>query len=545
MFSSALVAALLSAVASASTFPVINTTYGQVQGQASPYRSGVTEYLGIPYGADTGGANRWTAPKPTSWDGVLNATAFGSNCASPTSDSSSVLGNVYNTTSEDCLFMNIWTPTYTDPDTIASQNLPIYFWIYGGRFEGGDGAVPTYNGAGLASKDIIVVTINYRLGAFGYLAHPDLSEESGHNSSGNYGLLDQQLALKWIHENAASFGGNSSRITVGGQSAGSACALDTIYSPLVSGLVAGVISESGARTPQDPLIGSLASSYRTKAAAEADGVAFLETMNVTSIAELRNVSMDDLVAQGNSGDTTFDDTVYVNLTSAFVNPPLWRPNIDGYVLPDGYGTTLATNAHADVPIITGGNKDESGASPAPGWTLDAFKDAFALAFGNQSAEFFSLYPASSDDDANNANNQFFDDLNRLSVWLWGKNWFAGGATSNVYGYYWTHTPAEDQSGGAYHGSELWYNFNNIPYASYDNATWNQTDYDIEFVMANYWANFIKTGNPNGGNLTEWPVLSTETQEIMYLGDSFGNSYLSEASNRTAFIEKWLSALPSY
>lgn len=545
MFRGALVAAALSAVASASTFPVLNTTYGQVQGQASPYRDGVTEYLGIPYGASTAGENRWTPPKPTSWDGVLSATEFGANCASKASTSSSVLGNVYNTSSEDCLFLNIWTPTYTDTDTISTQNLPIFFWIYGGRFEGGDGAVPTYNGAGLASKDIIVVTINYRLGAFGYLAHPDLSEESGHNSSGNYGILDQQLALQWVHDNAASFGGNASQITVGGQSAGSACAIDTIYSPLVSGLVAGVISESGARTPQDPLIGSLASSYRTKAAAEAEGVAFLETMNVTSIAELRNVSTLDLIAQGNLGDTTFDDTVYANLTDAFVDPPLWRPVVDGYVLPLTYGDTLASNAHADVPVLTGGNKDESGASPSNGWTLDTYKSAFGEAFGNLSSQFFSLYPVSSDDDANNANNQFFDDLNRLSVWLWAKAWSAGGATSSVYGYYWDHTPAEDQSGGAYHGSELWYTFNNIPYASYDNATWNATDYQIEAIMSQYWANFIKTGNPNGGNLTEWPALTTETEEIMWLGDSFGNSYLSEATNRTTFIESWLSALPSY
>ncbi|KAF3762841.1 alpha/beta-hydrolase [Cryphonectria parasitica EP155] len=540
MFSHAFVAALLSATATATTYPIINTTYGQLRGQASPYRDDVTEYLGIPYGASTGGDNRWKAPQTTSWEGVLNATAFGSNCASPASDSASVLGNIYNTSSEDCLFLNIWTPSDT-----SAGNLPVYFWIYGGRFEGGDGAVPTYNGAGLASKDIIVVTINYRLGAFGYLAHPDLSAESGHNASGNYGLLDQQLALTWVYENIENFGGNASQITVGGQSAGSACALDTIYSPLSRDMVAGVISESGARTPKDPLIGSLASSYRTKAAAEADGVSFLETMNVSSIAELRNVSTEDLIAQGNLMDTTFDDTIYANLTSAFMDPPLWRPVIDGYVLPLGYGEALASNDHADVPVLTGGNKDESGASTAPGFTLETFKSDFAEAFQNFSTEFFELYPAASDDDANNANNALFDDLNRLSVWLWGQAWTAGGASSNVYGYYWYHTPAEDQDQGAYHGSELWYNFNNIPYASYSNVTWNQTDYEIEAVMAQYWANFIKTGNPNGGNLSQWPALTTETQEIMWLGDSFESSWLTEASNRTTFLESWLDTLPSY
>lgn len=502
-------------------------------------------YKGIPYGATTGGQNRWKAPlAPDSWTGILNATTFGLECAQ-SAGSARIFSTAAGQSSEDCLSLNIWTPSYNDTTDLSSKKLPVYFWIYGGRFEGGSGDVKTYYGDGLASKDIIVVTFNYRLGAFGFLAHPTLSAESGHNSSGNYGLLDQQFALQWVYDNIANFGGNPDKITVGGQSAGSASALDMVYSPLSSDKVAGVISESGARYPHDPLIGSLATSYRTKAAAEADGVAFLKTMNVNSIAALRNVSTETLIDEGNLSDTTFDDTVYANLTGAFMNPPIWRPVIDGYVLQYTYGQTLAKNAHGDVPMITGGNKDESGASTAPGFTLAEYQSDFASCFQNFSSQFFSLYPAGNATAADTMNNEFFDDLNRLSVYLWAQAWTAGGANSSVYPYYFTRSPAEDSSSGAYHGSELWYTFNNIPYADYGNVTWTSADYQTESIMSSYWANFIKTGNPNGGNLTEWVQYSSASDDIMWLGDSFGASYLTETEARATFLESWLNSLPSY
>lgn len=201
-----------------------------------------------------------------------------------------IFNNGKNITSEDCLYLNIWTPTYNTTVDLGSKRLPVYVWIYGGRFEGGSGDVLTYDGSGLASKGIIVVTFNYRMGPFGFLAHPDLSAESAHNASGNYGILDQQFALQWVHDNIGGFGGNSSQVTVGGQSAGSASALDTMWSPLTRGLVQGVIAESGARGPHDPLTGSLATSYRLRAAAEAEGVAFLQNFNISTINALRNVS---------------------------------------------------------------------------------------------------------------------------------------------------------------------------------------------------------------------------------------------------------------
>jgi carboxylesterase 2 len=367
--------AALSALASlvSAEYPIINTTTGYVRGTNSGFREGVTVYRGIPYAAPPTGSKRWTAPTAAeSWSGVLNATEFGPQCAqsyssagifssgktstsegeflSPSSELLLVKGmeNLTNhLTSIDCLTLNIWTPTYNNTSDITSRNLPVFFWIFGGRFEGGSGDVKTYDGTRLATKDMIVVTMNYRLGAFGYLAHPELSAESGHNSSGNYGILDQQFALKWVHDNIKDFGGNPNQVTVGGQSAGSASSLLSMWSPLTKGLVQGVIAESGARAPHDPQVGGLATSHRNMSEALTQGEAFLKTMNVTSIAALRNVSTEALIDQGNDMDTTFSGTVFEVMSGTFMDPPLWRPVVDGYVFP-----TTTARPYVTAPIKT-------------------------------------------------------------------------------------------------------------------------------------------------------------------------------------------------
>lgn len=428
--------------------------------------------------------------------------------------------------------MNIWRPQ----NATATSNLPVYFWIYGGRFEGGAGSVKTYEGSGLASKDIIVVNFNYRMGPFGFLAHPDLEVESGHNSSGNYGLLDQHAALQWVKNEISAFGGNPDKITVGGQSAGSASSLDMMYSPLTSGMIAGAIAESGARGPHDPETYTLATSYRKKAAALAYGVSFLADMNVSTIAQLRNVSTEALLTYDAAFDTVLVGTAFVNV-SGFTEPPAWRPVLDGYVLTHTYGDALALNAHGDIPIMTGNNMDESGASPDPGFTVDTFKTEFAEMFGNLSTEFFSLYPAANDTQADDSANAMFRDLSRVSTWTWASDWISGGAKNNVYTYYFTHAPS-NQTEGVYHGAELWYTFNNIPYAAFEATTYTADDYAVETNMAAYWANFIKTGNPNGGNLTYWPASSNATQ-TMWLGDSWGAQSIADTA-RIAFMQKFFA-----
>ncbi|KAH6677684.1 prolyl oligopeptidase-like protein [Halenospora varia] len=506
---------LLAASTIASASQQVTTSYGTAQGATSDVNSAVAVYKGIPFATPPIGDLRWTAPtSPSNWTGVLNATSFGADCA----QSYSALGLFSSGSediSEDCLYMNIWTPA----NATSTSNLPVYVWIYGGRFEGGAGSVPTYDGSHLASKDIVVVNFNYRMGPFGFLAHPELDAESGHNASGNYGLLDQIQALTFVQEEITAFGGNPDHITVGGQSAGSASALDMMYSPLSSDKIVATIAESGARGVHDPETYGLATAHRSKAAAEASGIAFLAEMNVTTIAELRNVSMADLLEYDSAMDSVLVGTVFEN-SSAISNPPLWRPVIDGYVLPYLYGESLRLNAHGDIPILTGDNKGETSDSTM---TLAEFQEAFEeIMQGNLSTAFFNAYPA---DDAATAGNQsfnFWDDVNR--------------ATEDVFLYYWTHAPP-NQTAGAYHGSELWYVFGNLP--TYYNYTWTEQDYALQTQMSEYWANFIKTGNPNGGNLTTFPAASNTTQ-VMWLGDSTGASYLTQNTSQFTVIQEFFS-----
>ncbi|KAL4953175.1 Alpha/Beta hydrolase protein [Aspergillus filifer] len=381
------------------------------------------------------------------------------------------------------------------PASVAATNLPVIETNYGPvkgeaspyRDGGGSGDVETYDGTGLASKVIIVVTINYRLGAFGFLAHPNLSLESGHNSSGNYGLLGQQFALRWV--------------TVGGQSSGSASALDMMWSPLSSDLIAGVVSESGARGPHDPATGS---SF---------GAGFLSTMNVSSIAELRR-------------------------------SPCRHPNIHEYVLPHGYCEALALNAHADVPVLTGDNKNKNDLSGAPS-TASEYKSFWTEIFQNYNSDFLSVYPVTKDAEASTLSNQVALDIARVGTWEWAAEWAAGGAKSSVYTYFFTKVPAEDEAGGVYHGAELWYTFNNIPYSDYSNVTWNSTDYDVEATVSEYWANFIRGGDPNGAGLVYFPPFMANIKHTMWLGEESGAGPVAQSEARIAFPRKWMLELHEY
>lgn len=509
----------------------VTTSYGAVQGATSDLESGVTAYKGIPFATPPVGDLRWTAPtSPANWSGTLNATSFGADCA----QSYSALGlfSSGNTDiSEDCLYMNIWTPA----NATSTSNLPVFVWIYGGRFEGGAGSVPTYDGSHLAANDMVVVNFNYRMGPFGFLAHPDLSAESAHNSSGNYGIMDQIQALTFVQAEIAAFGGNPEHITVGGQSAGSASALSMMYSPLSSDKIVGCIAESGVRDPHDPETYGLATSHRYMDKALEQGIAFVSEMNVTTIAELRNVSMDALLTYDNAMDTILDGTVYENSTLGFVSePPLWRPVVDGYVLPYTYGEALRLGAHGDVPMLTGDNLGESDSSDL---TVEEYEDGWGLLMGNLTTEFLAAYPASDNATATAQNAAFGQDVNRVSTWRWAEDWHTGGATSDTFIYFWTHSPP-NQTAGAYHGSELWYTFGNLP--TYYNYTWTETDYQIQEIMGAYWTNFIKTGNPNGGDLVDFPPTVSNVTEVMWLGDSFGSSYIANSTSKITVIEDFFS-----
>lgn len=308
-----------------------------------------------------------------------------------------------------------------------------------------------------------------------------------------------------------------------------------MYSPLSSGKIVGCIAQSGVRDPHDPETYGLATAHRELEPALTQGEEFVAKLNVTTIAEARNVSMATLLDYDNDMDTVLEGTRYENSTLQLVSePPLWRPVIDGYVLPYLYGQALSKDAHGDIPILTG---DNLGESATVNITLDDYKTQWAALMLNASDAFFAAYPATSDAEASNQSTAFGQDINRVSTWGWAKDWYAGGAQSDVFTYFWTHAPP-NQTAGAYHGSELWYTFGNLP--TYYNYTWTDEDRQLQETMGSYWTNFIKNLDPNGDGLTEFPRSSPNVSQVMWLGDSFGASYLADSDSKVEAIEAFFS-----
>ncbi|KAF2666686.1 carboxylesterase [Microthyrium microscopicum] len=546
--------------------PIVTISrFGQIQGNRSQYINSVYNFKNISYASAPSGANRWRhPPHPSPWTGIRDATQFGPVC--PQKSLGASPDPPYQ--SEDCLSLNIWTPANASLNNVVNNTqgvgvipgsgaskYPVYVWIYGGRFSGGSASDARYEGAGLAAKGVVVVTMNYRLGALGFLAHPELSNSSRSGTSGNYGLVDQQAALHWTNENIASFGGDPTRITIGGQSAGAASVIANLNSPLAKGLFTGVIAESGVRYSSDPLIGSVAQSYRNLSTAEEQGVAFLKSLNVSTIEEARALPVSVFLAGSNGVDTTFDNTPLAN-NSIYGDPPLFRPVLDGYVLPRTYNETLRTGQHAGVSVMTGNNKDESGASPNPGYNTTSYTAVNEATFGSVGLadQFFSLYPASSANSSqnpDNSSNAFYRDAERVGTWLWANEYSAGAASNPVYNagqnasgsvftYYWTHAPP-GQSQGAYHMSEINYAFNNL-YAT--DSPWTAQDYQIADTLSTYWANFIATGNPNGPGLITWPENKADSPNTMEVGNAWKPIPVADQSH-IEFVREWFSKWPTH
>ncbi|OJJ42073.1 hypothetical protein ASPZODRAFT_20799 [Penicilliopsis zonata CBS 506.65] len=546
-----------SVVASAESPTIYIDTYeSTIQGNRSQYINSVYNFKAIPFAAAPTGEYRWRhPPHVASWTGVRDATEFAPDCPQP---------GVSNY-SEDCLYLNIWTPdtaTLNDVEkntegrgigvvpTNTSSNLPVYVWFYGGRFGSGSASQALYDGAGLAAQGVVVVTVNYRLGALGFLAHPELSANSSSGTSGNYGLVDQQAALHWTNENIASFGGDPSRITIGGQSAGAASVLDHLNSALADDLFEQVIAESGATYPSNPLMGSVAEGYRHLAEAEEQGVSYLTSLNLSNITEAREAPVELFLAGAwLDDDVTYQDTVFAN-NSVYMAPPLFRPVLDGYVLPATYQEMLERGNHTIAPVLTGGNRDENGATPNPGLSVASYTAQNAYEFGSVGLadEFFALYPAGdSNRSADVASNTFYQDQTRVSVWRWANEYVAGSSyntsgngTYQAYTYYWTHAPP-GQDEGAYHMSEINYAFNNL-YAT--DKPWTEADYAIADTLSSYWVNFIRTGNPNGGGLPYWPANCAENPVMMEVGDAWEPIEVA-SKEKLQFMDRWFSNWPVY
>jgi para-nitrobenzyl esterase len=475
-------------------------------------------YKGVPYAAPPVGNLRFRAPQPpTPWQGVHKAEHFGNIC--PASD-----GRPLNTMSEDCLFVNVWTKA-----GFGNDRRPVMVWFHGATFSGSS---PDFDGEALARKGLVVVTFNRREGALGGLATPELSKESGHNSSGNYTLLDSIAVLQWVHKNIAVFGGDPDRVTIVGESAGAGQVDFLAISPLAKGLFIRAIAQSHVRYSRDPELLHLPTSYRTLKDAEAAGLKFQEAHNAHSVAELRALTWQDLLKGGGGGTV-----------------------LDGWVVPKGYNDTYSSREQNSVPFIAGNDRDETGAVPedtiaarrasgnttASGMqgtnlTIATFNAAAKRKFGASENEFLNLYPASTDDEAALANNDTVRDNSRVSTFLWAKDWQS--ATGKpIYTYFWTYRHTNSPN-GAYHSSEIQFIFNNLA----TDKTWTDQDHKVADTMSSYWANFVATGSPNGSGLPNWPAFDPDSPTVMELGEHFGPVAIT-TQEKLRFWERFFETQP--
>lgn len=503
----------------------VKTASGLVEGTtAAP---GVRVFRGIPFAAPPVGDLRWKAPQPVKpWTGVRKAAEFGSRCTqAPVYSDMIFRDNPSQPMSEDCLYLNVWTPAKS-----ANDRLPVMVWYYGGGFQAGSSSEPRYDGENFAKKGIIVVSANYRLGVFGFFSHPELTAESGHHASGNYGLMDQIAALEWVKRNIAAFGGDPEKVTIAGESAGSLSVSALMASPLARGLFRGAIGESGAFFPTKA--GNL--SMRPLSETEEAGAKFMTLAGAKSLAELRAKTSEELLA-----------------AVAKDSPFRFWPNVDGYVLPEDVAKIFAEGKQSHVPLLAGWNHDEASFGVVfakEPLTARSFEEQLHKQYGEQAGEVAKLYPAATDAEARRSAIDLASDLFIVySTWQWLDSQHRTGHAA-VYRYSFDRTPpaGPDQkiNGvnaaelGARHACELEYVFGALK--SQPNP-WQPADYKISDVMSSYWANFVKSGDPNGTGLPHWPAYSSKDH---YAAMHFGETIAAEPEMHRARYEFWSAYTPS-
>ncbi|QQS45505.1 MAG: carboxylesterase family protein [Acidobacteriota bacterium] len=474
---------------------VVQIASGSLAGKSS---SGITVFKGIPYAAPPVGDLRWRPPQPPAkWDGVRQADKFSDSCMQTLTRSRNPWTKefmVQNDASEDCLCLNVWTGAKLS----AAEKRPVLVWIHGGGFNEGSGEVITYDGEELAKKGLVVVTINYRLGVFGFLTHPDLTAESPNKSSGNYGLLDSIAALQWVRKNIASFGGDPANVTVAGQSAGAIAVHTLIASPLAKGLFHRAIAESG--------LGFLRGRTRL-AAAEQEGVKWAQTKGAASIRDLRAKPASELM-----GGARFS------------------PIADGWLLPDEAGSLFAMGKlQSDVPIMAGLTADEGSAAPTYGkLPPDAFINQAKQRYGDHIEEFMKLYPSNDQAKSGLSQKQSARDQGLTTVFLWAAD-RAKTSRSKTFTYYFSRGIPwpEHPEFGAFHSADFPYFFNNLKMLD---RPWEPADRRLADAMSSYWVNFARTGDPNGRALPKWPAFEKSQKLTMELGEKIGVRPVAEMEN---------------
>ena len=514
----------------------VKTQAGVVEGIAE---DGIKKFLGVPFAAAPVGDLRWKAPQPVkAWEGVRDAKNFGNDPMQP-----NVFGDMNfrgPSRSEDCLYLNIWTPANFEDDC-----LPILIYFNGGGLMAGSGSEPRYDGTSIAQLGVIGVTANYREGVFGFFAHPDLTAETSYKGSGNYGFLDQVAAIQWVKDNIAAFGGDPNRINIVGESAGSFSTSLLMCSPLSKGNLAGVMGSSGAEVmPYDAV---------PQANADEAGVKLLESRGIKSLAEARALSADSLQK---------------------LIPPQGMANVvlDGYFMKESADDVFKKGEQAQVPLLVGWNSQEgspAGALRGQEQTLANYKKAMTATFGDMTDEIFEAYGLKTDADlfSMKSLNLAGDLFTGFPTWKWA-DYHAKTSNQPVYRYKYMHprpqvsarmgnmtgalaggvremTEEERKAlaerpkfpAGAVHSADIEYAMGTL--ATNEFYDWQPEDYAISKLFLTYYANFCKYGNPNGEGLPQWtPINGQAVAPVMYIDVESAEKADAAMENAYRTLEKF-------
>jgi para-nitrobenzyl esterase len=483
---------------------IVTTDAGAIKGHRG---GGLTVYKGVPFAKAPVGDLRWREPQPAEhWVGIRQATEFAPACMQA---GVSMPGEDAPRVSEDCLFLNIWTPA-----SRAAEPLPIIVWIYGGAYNNGSASMPLYHGDRLAHKGAIVITVAYRLGALGFLAYPELTRESPHHSSGNYGLMDQIAALEWIQRNASAFGGDPNRVTIAGQSSGSISVSILMASPRARGLFQRAIGESGGLfEPRQ-----LGPNYPL-ANAEREGEKYAASLGNSSLKELRLRRAADFLGGGAAAVT--------------------HPVIEPYVLPETPYEAFVSGRQNDVPLMLGSNAEEARSiTNVSSVTASNFATDLERSFGPLPRALIDAYRYSTDEEAREARLGLERDLRfGWDMWAWARLQ-AGSGKSRAYYYSFQQPPPFPANSvyagwGASHFAELWYVFDHLDQNPW---RWSRADRRLAKVMSGYWVNFARTGDPNGPGLPVWPRFTGTNANVMRFGGSIGVGGVPELTHLQVFDE---------
>ena len=514
--------------------PHAQTAQGTVQGLTLP--SGVRSFRGIPYAAPPVRDLRWRPPQPAAqWSGVRLADRFADQCLQARVFGDMMFRNAGG--SEDCLYVNVWTPAGAAPNAA----LPVLFYVYGGGWVAGDGSEPRYDGESMAKRGIVVVTLSHRLGIFGFFSHPELSAESPQHASGNYGHMDQRAALQWVRANIAAFGGDPRKVTVAGESAGSFSVSAQMASPTSKDLFARAIGESGA-------FFSTTIATPTRAETEQNGVKFGEAVGAPSLAALRALSATELLE-----------------ASGRQNVPRFGPNVDGLFFPKVPAQIFAAGEQAKVPLLAGWNSEEMTGrallrdDPTP----EKARAILAQQFGARAADAEKLFPLGSADQISQSLTDLASDrFIGYSTWKWldehartsGQPVYRylyarprpapveAGVTANLAGGVTrgnANTPAPPPARGAVHSAEIEYAMGNLPLNKV--FAWSPEDYKVSETLQNYFANFIKTGDPNGPGVPAWPRGNATNGQVQRIRIDVDTRAESEPRARYLFLDQVFSA----